>query len=68
MTPKTMKLTLKQNLFIVAVTALVLPLYALFVTGLLVIVALGLTWALFVSPATVYNILREHIEDRSKLK
>lgn len=63
-----MKLTLKQNLFIVAVTALVLPLYVLFLAGLFVVVALGLTWALFVSPATVYNNIREHIEDRIKLK
>jgi len=67
-----MKLTFKQNLFIVAVTALVLPLYALFVAGfvagLMLIVALGMTWALFVSPATVYNNIREHIEDRIKLK
>lgn len=63
-----MKLTLKQNLFIVAVTALVLPLYALFVAGLMLIVALGMTWALFVSPATVYNGIRAFIEDRIKLK
>ena len=63
-----MKLTFKQNLFIVAVTALVLPLYALFVAGLMLIVALGFTWAIFVSPATVYNNVREHIEDRIKLK
>lgn len=63
-----MKLTLKQNLFIIVITALVLPLYALFVTGLLVIVSLGLTWAIFVSPATVYNGIRAIIEDRIKLK
>ena len=63
-----MKLTLKQNLFIVAVTALVLPLYVLFLAGLFVVVALGLTLAIFASPATVYNNIREHIEDRIKLK